>query len=40
MNNETEKTLEKEIISEEYTLGNEYYNKILNKAKKENNKYE
>lgn len=40
MNNEKEKTLEKEIISEEYILGNEYYNKILDKAKEENNKYE
>lgn len=40
MNNEKENTLEKEIISEEYILGNEYYNKILDKAKEENNKYE
>lgn len=35
-----ENLLEKEILSEEYMLGNEYYNKILDKAKKENNKIE
>lgn len=40
MNNEKENPLEKEIISEEYKLGKEYYNKILEKAKKEINKYE
>ena len=40
MDNEKEKTLEKEIISEEYKLGKEYYNKILEKAKEETNKYQ
>lgn len=40
MDSEKEKTLEKEIISEEYTLGKDYYSKILEKAKEENNKYE
>lgn len=40
MNNEKENLLEKEILSEEYVLGNEYYNKLLNKAKEENKKYE
>ena len=37
---EKEKLLEKEILSEEYMLGKEYYNKILEKAKEEINKYE
>lgn len=40
MNKKKEKTLEKEIIFEEYILGNEYYNKILDKAKEESKKYE
>ena len=40
MNEEKENLLEKEILSEEYVLGNEYYNKLLNKAKEENKKYE
>ena len=40
MNNEKENMLEKEILSEEYTLGNEYYNKLLDKAKEQNKKYE
>lgn len=40
MDNEKEKTLEKEILSEEYKLGKEYYNKILDKAKEETNKYQ
>ncbi len=35
MNEENNKPLEKEIISEEYTLGKEYYNKLLDKAKEE-----
>ena len=35
MNYEKEKTLEKEILCEEYTLGKDYYNKILDKAKEE-----
>lgn len=34
-----ESKLEKEILSEEYILGKEYYNKILDKAKEEQNKY-
>jgi len=40
MNEEKEKPLEKEILSEEYMLGKEYYNKILDKAKEETKKYE
>ena len=40
MNKETEKTLEKEILSEEYVLGKEYYNKLLDKAKDLTKKYE
>ena len=37
---EKEKPLEKEILSEEYILGKEYYNKILEKAKEDVHKYE
>lgn len=37
---EKEKALEKEILSEEYILGKEYYNKILEKAKEDVHKYE
>ena len=33
MDNKEEKPLEKEIISEEYTLGKEYYNKFFTKEK-------
>ena len=33
--NDEKKLLEKEILSEEYMLGKEYYNKIIEKAKKE-----
>ena len=40
MDNKEEKPLEKEIISEEYTLGKEYYNKIIDKAKEENKNIE
>ena len=40
MNNEKENFLEKEILSEEYMLGKEYYNKLLAKAKEEIKKYE
>ena len=40
MDNEKEKSLEKEILTEEYTLGKDYYNKILEKAKKEKENYE
>lgn len=40
MNNEKDKLLEKEILSEEYSLGKEYYDKILEKAKEENQKYD
>lgn len=40
MNSKEEKSLEKEIISEEYILGKEYYNKILDKAKEENKNIE
>ena len=39
MENNKENSIEKEIISEEYILGKEYYNKILDKAKEEINKY-
>jgi len=35
--NEYEK--DKEIISEEYKLGKQYYSKLLEQAKKENEKY-
>lgn len=31
--------IEKEIIIEEYKLGKEYYNEILEKAKEDNQKY-
>ncbi len=37
---EKEKSLEKEILSEEYILGKQYYNKILEKAKEDVHKYE
>lgn len=37
---EQAKALEKEILSEEYILGKEYYNKILEKAKEDVHKYE
>lgn len=40
MDNNKEQSIEKEIISEEYKLGKEYYNKILDKAKKDTHKYE
>ena len=40
MKEEKENLIEKEILSEEYMLGKEYYNKILNKAKEENKKYD
>ena len=40
MENNKENPLEKEIICEEYILGKEYYNKILENAKKEVHKYE
>ena len=32
------KTLEKEIIEDEYILGKEYYDKLLEKAKEEKKK--
>lgn len=35
---ESENKINKEIIEEEYMLGKEYYNKILEEAKQENNK--
>lgn len=34
-----ENKIEKEIIIEEYKLGKEYYNEILEKAKEDNQKY-
>ena len=40
MNNDKDITLEKEILSEEYILGKEYYKKLLDKAKEEIKKYE
>lgn len=40
MNNNNTKPLENEILSEEYSLGKEYYDKILKKAKEaEQEKY-
>lgn len=38
MNDGKENILEKEIISEEYKLGKEYYNKLLDKAKEDTKK--
>lgn len=40
MDEEKDITLEKEMLSEEYMLGKEYYNKLLDKAKEELKKYE
>lgn len=40
MNDEKENSLEKEILTEEYILGKEYYNKLLDKAKEDTQKYE
>lgn len=34
------KKVEKEILEEEYMLGKEYYDKILENAKKEQKKYD
>lgn len=34
------KSVEDEVIEEEYKLGEEYYNKLLDEAKKQNNDYE
>lgn len=34
------KSIEDEILEEEYMLGKEYYKEILNKAKKEQQKYD
>ena len=39
MDKGNEKSPSEEVIEEEYRLGNKYYNKILEKAKEENNKY-
>ncbi len=39
MNNENKKEPSKEIIEEEYRLGKEYYNKLLEKSPKETEKY-
>jgi len=36
--NKKSKDIDKEIIEEEYMLGKEYYNKILDIAKEEKNK--
>lgn len=38
MDKEDKKKVEEEIISEEYMLGKEYYNKLLDKAKEESKK--
>lgn len=38
MDNKKDK-IEKEIIIEEYKLGKEYYNEILEKAKEDNQNY-
>ena len=35
MDNKKEKTIEKEILVEEYILGKEYYNKIQEKARED-----
>ena len=40
MDNEKDDLLEKEALLEEYMLGNEYYNKLLDKAKEKIKKYE
>lgn len=40
MNNDKEKIIEKEILAEEYILGKEYYNKILEKARQESKNIE
>ena len=40
MNEENKKKHEDEIIAEEYMLGQEYYNKLLDKAKEEKEKYD
>ncbi len=39
MDKENNKVPSEEIIEEEYMLGNEYYNKLLAKAKEEAKKY-
>ncbi len=36
MPEENQKTIEDEVLEEEYMLGKEYYNHILEKAKEEN----
>lgn len=36
--NKEKKEIEKEIIEEEYMLGKEYYDKIIEKAKEEQSK--
>lgn len=40
MDKENKKLPEEEVLAEEYMLGKEYYNKILDKAKEETKKYE
>lgn len=40
MDKEDKIKVEEEIISEEYMLGKEYYNKLLDKAKEDNKKYQ
>jgi len=40
MKNEDKKSPQDEIIEEEYMLGKEYYNKLNDKAKKDNQKYQ
>lgn len=40
MSEENKKKTEDEIIAEEYILGQEYYNKLLDKAKEEKEKYD
>lgn len=39
MNNNVDNNIEKEILAEEYRLGKEYYNKILESAKEDLKKY-
>lgn len=39
-NKKKNKSVEDEVIEEEYKLGEEYYNKLLDEAEKQNKDYE
>ena len=39
MNNNKKQEIDKEVLAEEYRLGKEYYNKLLEKSPKETEKY-